>query len=219
MADSITDHGNVIELRAKETGTEAQLAEAPAPAYLDTTPIEAVRRRPIVPLALRRENLRGTITQQAGLRWHQARYHGLRSPVYLLTYAWHAFRGAGRITASVLTWWHWTAGWALESQAVAAGRPGHHEAMRAHVEGKKTRAARGRIVAARAAVAVGLAVTLAPPWLLVLLGLVVIAGLARAGRPDGRQVIRPAVVAPVYQPPAPEVITRALGSNGPGRDQ
>src|SRR5258707_5118970 len=102
--------------------------------------------------------------------------------------------GARRRAARVLTWWHWTAGWALESQAVAAGRPGHHEAMRAHVEGKKTRAACGRIVVACfavAAVAVGLAVAFAPRWLLALLGLVVVAVLAKAGRPDGRQVIRP----------------------------
>lgn len=215
MSDTTTEHGNVIQLRAAETASEAQFEGTEAPAYLDTTDTEAVRRLPIMPVALRRENLRGTITQQAGLRWHQARYHGLRSPAYLLTYLWHALRGAGRLTASVLMWWHWTEGWALESQAVAAGRAGHHEAMHAHVEGKKTRAARGRIVAfclTAAAVAVGLVVMLAPPWILGLLAAAVVAALARAGRPDGRQVIRPAVVTPVYQPPTPEVITRALGS-------
>ena len=217
MADTIADHGNVIELRAKETGTEAELAAAQAPAYLDLTPAETVRRRPIIPIPLHRHNLRGTITQQAGLRWHQTRYHGLRSPFYLLTYSWHTVRGTARVTGSVLAWWHWPAGWVLESQAVAAGRAGHHEALRAHTEGKKTRAARGRIVVACfavAAVAIGLTVTLAPRWVLILLGVALAAALARAGRPEGRQVIRPAVVAPVYQPPTPEVITRALGSMG-----
>jgi S-DNA-T family DNA segregation ATPase FtsK/SpoIIIE len=218
MSDSIPDHGNnVIQLRAAEAADEVALEAAGPPAYLDTTPVEAARRRPIIPPPLRRENLRGTVGQQAGLRWHQARYHGLRSPGYLLAYAWHSVRGAARLTAAVLHWWHWPAGWMLESQAVAAGRAGHHEALRAHVEGKKTRAARGRIVAVAAAlaiVAIALAVLLAPPWLLALLALAAVAGLARAGRPDGRQVIRPAVVAPVYQAPTPEVITRALGSMG-----
>jgi S-DNA-T family DNA segregation ATPase FtsK/SpoIIIE len=61
-------------------------------------------------------------------------------------------------------------------------------------------------------VAVVLAVLLALPWALALLALAAVAALARAGRPDGRQVIRPAVVAPVYQVPTPEVITKALGS-------
>src|SRR5258706_11484566 len=117
MPDAIADRGNVIELRATETGTEAELADAQPPVYLDLTPADAARRRPIIPLALRRENLRGTINQQAGLRWHQTRYHGLRVPAYLFTYAWHAVRGSGRLTASVLSWWHWTEGWQLESQA------------------------------------------------------------------------------------------------------
>jgi S-DNA-T family DNA segregation ATPase FtsK/SpoIIIE len=215
MSDRITEGGNVVQLRAVEAADEVHLEAADPPAYLDTTPAEAVQRRPIVPAGLRRENIRGTVSQQAGLRWHQARYHGLRSPVYLLMYAWHTVRGAARVTSTVLTWWHWPAGWVLESQAVAAGRSGHHEAMRAHTQGLKTRAARGRIVAVSAFVAIvaaGLAVAFAPPWLLAVGAFIVVAGLARAGRPDGRKVIRPAVVAPVYQPPTPEVITRALGS-------
>src|SRR5258706_10330563 len=217
MSDKTPDHSNVIQLRATETATGAQFVNTEAPAYLDTTPVEAAQRRPIIPVQVRRENLRGTISQQAGLRWHQARYHGLRSPAYLLTYAWHALRGAARLTASVLMWWHWTEGWAMESQAVAAGRVGHHEAMRAHVEGKKTRAARGRIVAACAVivvVAVIVMVVVTPPWVWALTGTVLALVLARHGRPEGKQVIRPAIVAPVYQPPTPEVITRALGSPG-----
>ncbi len=157
MAETSADHGKVIQLRAAEVDSEAHLEPADPPAYLDTT---TVQRRPIIPHGLRRENIRGTIGQQAGLRWHQARYHGLRAPFYLLAYAWHAVRGAVRLTSSVLTWWHWPHGWILDSQAVAAGRSGHHEAMRAHTQGLKTRAARGRIVAAcafTAAVAIAMA--------------------------------------------------------------
>jgi len=217
MSETITGQGNVVQLRATEAVDEVALEAASPPVYVDTTPVEAVQRRPIVPVALRRENVAGTIGQQAGLRWHQARYHGLRCPFYLLMYAWHTVRGAARVTASVLAWWYWPAGWVLESQAVAAGRAGHHEALRAHTEGKRTRAARGRIVAVSAAfviVAVILAVLFAPPWLQAPLTLAVVAMLAKAGRPDGRQVIRPAVVAPVYQAPTPEVITRALGAMG-----
>ena len=117
----------------------------------------------------------------------------------------------------MLAWWHWTEGWALESLAVAAGRPGHHEAMRAHVEGKKTRAARGRIVAACAAVVLAAVVLMAlfsPWWGWALAGVALVLALARHGHPEGRPVIRPAVVAPVYQVPDPVVITRALGALG-----
>ncbi len=64
----------VVPVRATETGTEVELAGAQPPAYLDLTPADAMRRRPIIPVGLRRENLRGTVTQQAGLRWHQTSY-------------------------------------------------------------------------------------------------------------------------------------------------
>jgi hypothetical protein len=186
MPENIAEPGKVVQLRAAEVADEVHFEAAEPPVYLDTTTIQ---RRPIIPHGLRRENIRATIGQQAGLRGHQARYHGLRSPLYLLAYGWHTVRGAARVTTTVLTWWHWPAGWVLESQAVAAGRAGHHEAMRAQTQGLKTRAARGRIVAACALVAVVaivLAVLLAPRWLLALLALIVTAGLARAGRPAAR---------------------------------
>jgi S-DNA-T family DNA segregation ATPase FtsK/SpoIIIE len=213
MTDTMPAGGEIV--RAAQAPDPVALEAYPAPAYANVE--AAPLRRPIIPVHLRRENLRGTVSQQAALRWHQARYHGLRSPLYLLAYAWHVVRGARRVTGRVLRWWHWTEGWQLESQAVAAGRAGHHEAMRAHVEGKKTRAARGRIVLACAVlivVAGVLAVLFAPRWLLGLAAFTVVACLAYAGRPDGRGVIKPAVVAPVYQPPSPEVISRALGSLG-----
>ena len=53
---------------------------------------------------------------------------------------WYALRGTGRLTGRLMTWWHWTDGWLLESMAVAAGRSGHHDAMNAHREGSKTAA-------------------------------------------------------------------------------
>jgi len=222
MSDTISEHANVFPLRASAPETLAEPAGPPggadaAPAGFPGAAAGAARRMPIIPEPLRRANLPGTIAYQAGLRWHQARYHGLRSPFYALTYLWHALRGAVRLGRRLAAWWNWSNGWALESQAVAAGRPGHHEAMRAHTEGKKTRAARGRIVAVCAAVVLvaGLLMALFSPWWgWALLGLVLVLVLARHGRPEGRPVIRPAVVAPVYQVPDPVIITRALGALG-----
>jgi hypothetical protein len=62
MSDTLTGHGNAIQLRAAEAADEVTLEAAPPPVYLDTTPVEAVQRRPIVPVALRRENIGGTIS-------------------------------------------------------------------------------------------------------------------------------------------------------------
>ena len=213
------DHGDpgadVVPLRADQAASAADLDTAPAAAYLDATPVP--QRRPILPPALHRANIGSTVRFHAGLASHRARYHGIRAPFYLLVWLWHAARGAARLTGRMFRWWHWPAGWALESQAVAAGRPGHHEAMRAHQQGLKTRAARGRIVAAAGLFAAmfvtGLVMT-APWWILVIAGLAAAGVLARHGRPEGKPIVKAAVVAPAYETPTPAIITRALGALG-----
>ncbi len=202
----------IVPLRADQAASTADL-DAGGAAYLDTTP--EPQRRPIVPPALQRANIGSTARFHAGLAWHRSRYHGLRAPFYLLAWMWHAVRGAGRLTARVLRWWHWPAGWQLESVAVAAGRAGHQEAMRAHQQGLKTRAARGRIIAAAlvTTAAVLTAAVLVLPWQAwIPLGAVAVVVLARHGRPEGKPIVRAAVVAPAYETPTPEIITRALGA-------
>ena len=212
------EHGDqnavVVPLRADQAASPADLEHGGA-AYIDTTPVP--QRRPVIPPALQRQNIGSTLRWHAGLGWHRVRYHGVRSPLYALTLAWHAVRGAGRLTGRVLRWWHWPAGWALESQAVAAGRAGHQEAMRAHQQGLKTRAARGRILAVTLAVCgavLAAAVLVLPWWAWIPAGVLAVVLLARHGRPEGRPVVRAAVVAPVYEAPTPEIITRALGALG-----
>jgi len=205
----------VIPLRAGDAHTETGFATAAAPAYLDTTGTGEAKRLPIVPEHLHRDRIRRTLGEAMGLHWYKARYHGLRSPLYAVLAVWYALRGAARLTGRVMAWWHWTDGFLLESMAVAAGRPGHHDAMNVHREGKKTRGTRGRIVTvcAVAAVAVLLAmVRWLPWWGWLAAAAVAVRVLARHGAPEGQPIIRAAIVPTAYQPPTPEVITRALGA-------
>ena len=206
----------IVPLRAEPAATRGDLDQAAPPAYLDTTSPEP-QRRPIIPAAIQRANIGSTVRYHAGLNWHRARYHGLRAPAYLILWLWHAVRGAGRLTGRLFRWWHWPEGWQLESVAVAAGRAGHQEAMRAHQQGLKTRAARGRIIAAVLIVAAAVltAAVLVLPWQAwIPAGVIAAAVLARHGRPEGRPIVRAAVVAPVYEAPTPQIITRALGALG-----
>ena len=113
---TVTDHGNVIQLRA------AEVAARPRSRRLLRPPI-STRPRPRRCSGGRSSRSRcagptsaARSRQQAGLRWHQARYHGLRSPFYLLTYAWHAVRGSARLTAR--------AGLVALDRRLAAGIPG-----------------------------------------------------------------------------------------------
>src|SRR5262249_4558709 len=137
-------------------------------------------------------------------------------PWYGLLFVWHVIRGAARLSHRLIVWHHWPHGWQLESMAVAAGRAGHHEALRAHSEGKKTRGVRGRIIAAVPVMtAAAVVVVAAAPWQVWPgVGLVVVAVFAYHGRSPGKPLVQAAVVAPAYQPPTPEIITRALGSLG-----
>jgi S-DNA-T family DNA segregation ATPase FtsK/SpoIIIE len=172
-------------------------------------------RKPIIPRPLQRAELPRTVRYQAGLRSHQARYHGLRLPLYVLTYLWHALGGLLVLTARLIRWWHAPHLWELESIAVASGRSGHHDALGAHRQGTKTRASRGRIIAVTGLLAVLILAALA--YLLPLaawpvIGLAVVLVLARHGRPDGSRVISAAVVKPEYAPVTEGVIVRALGS-------
>jgi S-DNA-T family DNA segregation ATPase FtsK/SpoIIIE len=207
----------VVPLRAADAHTETGLAEASGPAYLDTSGTGEDRRLPVIPEHLTRARIRKTLGEAMGLHWYKARYHGVRTPVYAVLTVWYAVRGTGRLTGRLMSWWHWTDGFLLESMAVAAGRPGHYDAMNAHREGKKTRGTRGRIVAVCAVVTVAVLLAMVrwlPWWGWLIALLIAVRVLARHGAPDGQPIIRAALVPTAYQPPTPEVITRALGSLG-----
>ena len=210
------EHGaDVIPLRAEDAHTETGLAEAKGAAYLDATGTGDAKRLPIIPAHLQRSQIAKTAGEALGLYWYKARFHGLRVPVYAVLHIWYALRGTGRLTGRLMTWWHWTDGWLLESMAVAAGRPGHHDAMNAHREGKKTRAARGQILAASVVGALVLLLVMVrflPWWGWLIAAAITVRVLARHGAPEGKPIIRAAIVPTAYQPPTPEVITRALGA-------
>lgn len=73
-------------------------------------PAEAVRgdhqRQPIVPEQWQRHSVRSTVTHLAGLHWHRARIHGLRSPLYVTKTAIYAVRSAARLTVRLAKWAH-----------------------------------------------------------------------------------------------------------------
>lgn len=186
-------------------------------AVLDTGGVEEVERSPIVPDFLRRGQFGPAVRSSLWLTWYRSRFHAVRLPVYAARTGWYALRGLVGAFNAVLRWWHWTNGWTLESLAVAAGRSGHHDAMNAHREGKRTRGTRGRILAVAtvaAVVALLAGIRWLPGWAWPLLGLAAVVVLARRGRPDGRPIVGAAVVPTAYQPPTPETVTTAFASLG-----
>lgn len=208
---------DIIPIRATDAGSAVAFDEGrpDSAAYIDTT--DTTRRRDIIPEPLRRGQLADTLSAWAGKTCYQAAYHALRLPWHAIWLSWLAHRGAWRLTCRMFSWANWAEGWLLESQAVAAGRAGHHEAMRAHTEGKKTRGARWRIIgvaAFTAAVVLFGLIRYAPAWAGVLLGLAFYPVLVWHGKPSGRPIIKPAILPPAYAEPTPEVVIQALCSIG-----
>lgn len=172
-------------------------------------------RKPVVAQQWQRHNFRATLRQHRGHYWHKAKYHGVRSPMYAGRTGWYSARGAFRLLMRFLRWLHWIDGYELVSMAVAAGRPGHGEAMRAHTEGEKTRQRRMRLAGAYLLPAVaGLLamVKWSPWWGWALLGLVVVRILLHHGRPQGKRITDAAVIEPKYERLTTDIIVRALGS-------
>ncbi|MGH3408788.1 MAG: cell division protein FtsK [Streptosporangiaceae bacterium] len=226
-ADDINDApgAEVVPLHAAPDPAAAEVAPAEAPRedvqsagerpviYADIT--TAGERRPVIPERYRRENLRGTVGQWAGLQSHRTRYHGLRFPLYLVAMLAWAVIGAGRVIVRLVIWWWVIDLSALMNEAAADGDGREYRSLlKAATERRKVRGAilAGSVTGAAGAVAA--LIVYGPWWSQAAAAAVAVVLLARAGRPDGHRIIAPAVIPPQYTEPTPEVITRALASLG-----
>jgi DNA segregation ATPase FtsK/SpoIIIE, S-DNA-T family len=208
----------VVPLHAGSTPAGETPGQVPDPAHLEIAGEAGTgRRQPVIPEHLRRDRIGQTAAEVAGLHWYKARYHAFRVPGYTVKTLWYAVRAVFRLGGQLMAWANWADGWALESMAVAAGRSGHHDAMNAHMQGRKTRATRWQITGVCLVAAVGVLLAMVrwlPWWGWAVFVLAAVVVLSRHGAPEGQPIIRAAVVPTAYQPPTPEVITRALASLG-----
>jgi S-DNA-T family DNA segregation ATPase FtsK/SpoIIIE len=219
-ADGGMEGGNVVPLRKDMPGAEVDLAEPPAPEDDRDLPVaEAGRsvtllpgeRRPIVPVPVRRENLKGTVAHFAGTNWHRARYHGLRLPLHVAAVLLWALAGLWKAAAIQVAWWWDTDMADLRSAAVMASDAREVRSIDKNLaERRKFRG--GVLLGELAALIIGItwAVKDAPgPDLYAGAGVAAI-GLALAGKPSGRMLIAPAVLPPKYEKPTHPIIQEAL---------
>jgi len=202
----------------EEAGDGAPPAKPPPapPAAGDTG---EPKRQAIIPEPFQRANLKQTLKDFAGLTGYRAAYHGVRILVlyYPLYFLWLARGGAWNLVKRLAAWWAAPELKILESQAVAKGNAGHHEALRAHDVGAKTRTRRGKIAGVCAAVILAALLAMyrfTPRWSFDLLGAALFPVLVYHGKPQGRPLIAPAIVPPKYEVPTPAIITRAFDSLG-----
>lgn len=216
----------VIQLRPEPDPDSRALpaappAEPPITGTAAASPANGPERLPgerndILPPWMRsRAELRAAIAIAGGRQWHRARYHGLRSPVYLLSSVFWALAGMAYLAAVQLGWAWMTEALALQSQAAAAGDHRVWRQMHSDVQG--TRRTRLTILAFEALIiAAGCValVRLAPWWAQAAAAVVALPLLAWIGRPEGKPIISQAIVPPQYEPPTRGLITEALGTLG-----
>ena len=218
----VPDVPGVLPAVRGDTSYEIELDDrtAPAPAapiYVDVT-ASAAELRPIIPAHLRTlAGVRAAAGYHAGRHWHRARYHGVRSPAYLVTALMWAVIGVFRLTGRQIRWWWHLEAHGLRSQAAAAGDS--REYMKLHKESKEVRKVRGGILAGEViglAVAVVLLARFAPWWGWLIAAAVTLPWLARQGRPADQPIIGKAVVEPRFRVLNSDVVLRAYYSAGLG---
>jgi DNA segregation ATPase FtsK/SpoIIIE, S-DNA-T family len=175
-------------------------------------------RQPVIPAHLKTAaGVRAAAAHHVGRQWHRTRYHGLRSPKYLLAALGWAVVGLFRVIGCQLRWWWVLEQHELRSAAVAAGNS--KEWVKLHSEAKETRKVRGIVLGLEAAAIVAAAVGLVRLqlwWAWAITAAVVVPLLARFGRPAGRRIISPAVVTPRFRNLSADIVLRAYYAAGLG---
>ena len=177
--------GTVVQLRPAEVQPEVQPEAAEPDVLVGKVVGRGGARRPIVPEPLRPKNLRSTARFHAGLRWHQARFHGFRSPLYLLAALLWAVVGIARLAYAQLSWWWLTEQTYLRAEAIAANDPRTWQTLHKHA--REVRLVRGLVLLGELAllgIAAGCVAAYAPWWAWPPIAAAVIPG-ARLDRPPG----------------------------------
>lgn len=169
-----------------------------------------IERRPIVPVALHRDQRRDAAAFYAGLWGHRVAYHGIRLPEYAGLTLWYTPRGAWRVAGRVTSWVTVDEVRPLKAAAV------RKEDLAAYLQVDKSatpKAHARRIVLggmATATVTGVAALWLFVPALAAVSLVLTVLALGYAGRPIDRPMISPAVVLPQQQKLTSEIVIKAL---------
>jgi hypothetical protein len=195
-----------------DTSYEVALDEEPSGEVVPVDP-EPPRGEllPVIPAHLQTlAGVQAAVAHWGGRQLHRAKYHGIRSPRYLLLALFWAVVGGLRLVSRWLRWWLFPVPVSVHLDAATGG---HRDWMTVHREHKKTAVARAKITAAvLAPVLVGgvLLWELVPWWMwLPPLVAVCVALLARAGHPKDKPILRPATITPRFRVLNADIVLRA----------
>jgi len=173
-----------------------------------------VERRPILPVALHRDQRKAAAAFYGGLWVHRLTFHTVRAPSYAAYTVAYAPRGAWRAAGTVVSWV--TVAEVKPLKAAAVRKDDHATYLQLErAAGPKAHARRivAGVMAGGGVIGVGVLWLFAPGLALALVVITVLV-LGYAGRPVDRPMIGPAVVLPQQQRLTSEIVIRALQATG-----
>jgi S-DNA-T family DNA segregation ATPase FtsK/SpoIIIE len=204
-----------------DDGQPARAAVPVDPPHMPAAAGPAPSRLPVLPDHLRGlDGMRRAALRTGGRAWHGARYHGIRSPLYLARAAAWAVVGVLVLAVRQIRWWWVTEQSALRSRAVVDGDS--REWLKLHKEAKEPRHLRGLVLLAElVAVAVACVVLarFSPWWGWILAAAAAVPLLAVTGRPADRRIITPATVTPRFRKLNADIVLRAYYAAGLGHPE
>lgn len=215
LADDAEPDAEVIPIR-RDTSYEHPLdddEEEAEPVLAAPIPLPRAGgdRRPVIPEHLRTwPGIRKTAARYADAGCHHAAFHLLRAPWYLIQAVGWSLWGMVVVARKRVHWWWVHEQTVLRSLAVVAGDSREWRNLHNHV--RKVRQTRGVVVGAELAAYLSVLVLMAdfaPWWGWLLLGLVLLVPLSRAGRPAHRPIITSAMTTPRARVISGDVILRA----------
>lgn len=199
-----------------ERSFEHELDDEPgaAPTLFVDSPGGGPIKLPIIPSHLQTmQGLKVSAKKAAAVTGYRAGYHGLRLPQYLMFGLFWAFVGVGRVFWRQIRW-----AWAPEEFALlqhAANTNDLKEGRSLSGQVAQRRKARFYVLLAELfalAIAVALLVFVAPLWVQIAVGLLLLPVLARVGRPEDRRIVSAAVVTPRHRRLTADIVLRAYYS-------
>jgi DNA segregation ATPase FtsK/SpoIIIE, S-DNA-T family len=175
-------------------------------------------RRPIIPAGLRGwENIQATLRYQTSKAGHITGYHAVRSLMYLAKALFWAVVGVLRLAGRCLRWWWDPEMSTLMQTAASEGDTSRGPSIAAQLAQRRRARAMALLAGLVVLVVGGLALWfLAPRWVIVLVVVAAVPGLAHLGRPKTMPILRPAVVSHRFRRINSDIVLRAYYAAGLG---
>ena len=165
---------------------------------------------PVIPVALQTlGGVKRELARYTGRQVHRAKYHGVRSPRYLLLTLTWAPIGVALLLGRWLRWCFAPVPPSVHADAVQEGYRAWRSVFGLHLKVTKSRSIRSAAVGGAAAIGLLVLWFAGPRWVLIPIGVVMLSLFARLGRPKDRPILRPATITPRFRVLNADVVLRA----------